>query len=125
MKNLLILLSLLLIFCACGRAAEPTVAPTEADLPTASPPATPVGDENTFILSSLPDIGEYDSGEPKRWYEEYTPELIPGDDYGLLLPYAGERKLFYEPQGIEEDFAVDRWKFGLCTEDGRVVTDAV
>ncbi len=125
MKKLLILLSLILILASCGRAAEPTEVPTEADLPAAAPPATPVGDENTFYLDALPDIGEYDSGEPKRWYEEYTPEFIPRDDYGLLLPYAGERRVFYEPQGIEEDFAVDRWKFGLCTEDGRVVTDAV
>lgn len=53
-----------------------------------------------------------------RWYEEYTDHLITGEDYGTLIPYAGER----HAQGMEVD---DGCLYGLMTRDGRVVVDPV
>ena len=53
-----------------------------------------------------------------RWYEDYTPELIPRDDYGLLIPYAGLRLADAFPAGIG-------CLCGLMTREGVVVTDPV
>ena len=53
-----------------------------------------------------------------RWYADYTDTLICRDDYGLLIPFAGQR--------LADDWpAHDGCKYGLMTRDGRVVADAV
>ena len=53
-----------------------------------------------------------------RWYEDYTDTLLCRDDYGLLIPFAGQR--------LADDWpAHDGCKYGLMTRDGRVVVDAV
>jgi len=53
-----------------------------------------------------------------RWYEEYTDHLIPRDDYGPLIPYAGLR--------LMDDWPADSGcLYGLMTREGRVVTDPV
>jgi len=53
-----------------------------------------------------------------RWYAEYTGRLIPRDDYGPLIPYAGLR--------LMDDWPADSGcLYGLMTQEGRVVVDPV
>jgi len=53
-----------------------------------------------------------------RWYEEYTDHLIPRNDYGPLIPYAGLR--------LMDDWPADSGcLYGLMTREGKVVTDPV
>ena len=53
-----------------------------------------------------------------RWYEGYTDTLRCRDDYGMLIPFAGQR--------LADDWpAHDGCMYGLMTKDGRVVVDAV
>ena len=53
-----------------------------------------------------------------RWYDDYMEDLIPRDNYGMLIPYAGQR--------VENEMflAID-CVYGLMTRDGLVVTDPV
>lgn len=126
----LFIVSILLALCACSKeAAVPTctlqsteVQPTEA--PTLPPPEL-TGDENSFGLSYLPDIGTYEPEKaPERWYPDYVGELIPSDEYGELIPYLGYIREF-------EEFSYGEWRvrkqayYGLCTLDGVIVTDPV
>ncbi len=129
MKKLYILLALTLALTACGprhpESTEGASAPTEA---TAAPNA-PIGDENTFLLPTLPDIGGYEDDEPERYYPpDNSPYLIPRPEgYGTLYPFAGGRKTFYESwEGeVYDDYGFDRWSYGLCTADGVVVAEPV
>ncbi len=78
-------------------------------------------DKLYFHLESLPDIGDYTPDvEPKRWYDDYTGELIPRDDYGTLRPYCGNIVNF-----SEFGLMTYRMLYGLCTADGTIVTDPV
>ena len=53
-----------------------------------------------------------------RWYEEYTDHLLPREDYGTLIPYAGQR--------LGESWELDSGcLYGLMTTDGDVVVDPV
>ncbi|MBU5628128.1 hypothetical protein KQI82_14540 [Oscillibacter sp. MSJ-2] len=53
-----------------------------------------------------------------RWYAEYTDHLIPREDYGQLIPYAGLRLMDDWP-------ARDGCLYGLMTREGKVVSDPV
>ena len=53
-----------------------------------------------------------------RWYEDYTDTLLPRDNYGLLIPYAGARL-------SASEFAATGCLYGLMTRDGKVVVDPV
>lgn len=52
-----------------------------------------------------------------RLHDGPLPELVPSDDYGLLLPYASAATL--PGGGLRES------KFGLVTSDGVIVTDLI
>lgn len=53
-----------------------------------------------------------------RMYEGYTDHLIVRDDYGMLIPYAGQR--------LADDWpAATGCTYGLMTSDGVAVTDPV
>lgn len=99
MKRLILLLALLLTLCACQTEPEkpaPKVRTDWSKLDTREP-FTPIG---------------------SRWYADYTDTLIPCDDYGMLVPYAGAR--------LSDDWMVaDGCLYGLMTADGTVVTDPV
>lgn len=134
-KPILLLLSLLLLTACGGKTAvtEGTEASTEATVPTVAPtepptenPYAPIGDENTFLLPALPDIGEYEAGDAERWYKEYTPDLIPSEQYGTLVPYVGRAFHFRTPEDERNEYndnSVTRYSYGLCTMDGVIVTD--
>lgn len=108
MKRAFILLLSCAFLCAC----------TPAESPPTGPALT--GDENTFSLSYLPDIGEYaERPVPVRWYADYTDTLIPSEEYGTLIPYLGKVKEFEGITGVMQQM------YGLCTENGVIVTDPV
>ncbi len=83
------------------------------------------GDESLYFeLESLPDIGDYTpEPAPDRWYEDYTDTLIPREDYGPLRPYCGNIVDFSNDSPFGGAFKMPY--FGLCTEDGVIVTDPV
>ena len=130
-KTILLILSILFILAACAEKTPQTDAvlyDTSAERTEETEPAMPpvlTGDEDTFYLSYLPDIGEYEAEDaPERWYADYMGELIPSDEYGELIPYIGyERKFVFE---MYDETAVKYAQyFGLCTTDGVIVTDPV
>ena len=54
-----------------------------------------------------------------RFYEQYTDRLIPSEDYGRLIPYAGLRTTF------DSSWEDGSYIYGLITRDGAVVVDPV
>ena len=75
------------------------------------------------IGGELPEIGEF-SGKQKqqRFYDVYTPDFIPSDEYGAIIPYIGSYKTYFTDgeNPIGEEYAA----YGFCTLDGRIVMDA-
>ena len=65
-----------------------------------------------------------------RWYASYTGELIPGPDYGELIPFVGAQVYNfneYEYQGQPQAW-YSNWPnplYGLMTREGRIVVDPV
>ena len=116
--RLLAALALVLILAACSPAADPITPPPspsagpESATPTA--PAVPAVYTDWSKLeprpAALPQVGT-------RWYGAYTDKLIPREDYGALVPYAGLRLMNSWP-------AADGCMYGLMTADGVTVTDA-
>lgn len=76
------------------------------------------------IDGELPEIEDFSSGSAGRFYEEYTPDFIPSDEYGLILPYIGSYRTFvttdYPDWQAEQGYA----SYGFCTPDGKIVMDA-
>ena len=66
-----------------------------------------------------------------RWYPDYTGDLVPSEDYGPLVPYAGA--LTYSFNTWTDDSGQEqRWYspwptplYGLMTREGKIVTDPV
>ncbi len=74
-----------------------------------------------YIKGELPDIGEYSAKNTAgRFYSEYTPEFVPSDEYGTVIPYVGSAKDFYTEWGYSEMYA----DMGFCTPDGKIISDA-
>lgn len=92
-------------------------------------PATPHKESPYFMLDQLPDIGDYvDDIICKRRYPDTRDTLIPGEEYGQLVPFAGNFRDYhfvdYETgQWLEETSAIT--KYGLMTTDGQIIVDAV
>lgn len=69
-----------------------------------------------------------------RWYPEYTDRLIPGPDYGLLVPYVGGQAYSFNRWEVEiegkwetQEYFSD-WPtsfYGLMTREGKIVVDPV
>lgn len=76
------------------------------------------------IDGELPVIEEFSVGAKGRFYDEYTPDFIPSDDYGMILPYIGSYRVFSTPES--EDWSAEQGyaSYGFCTPDGRIVMDA-
>ena len=104
-RGIAVLLAVLLFLSGCGAQTELPAAEQDGEL-TVSTDWSKLDERE-----SLPPIGS-------RWYDEYTGQLIPRDDYGPLIPYAGLRLLDNWP-------AITGCLYGLMTTDGVVVTDAV
>jgi hypothetical protein len=104
-------LALCLLLTACAsRTEEPETEPTEK-----------AEDRGLLVHTDWSHLGqreELPSPVGSRWYEDYTDQLIPRDDYGTLIPYAGLRLMDNWPAG-------DGCMYGLMTQAGQVVTDPV
>lgn len=65
-----------------------------------------------------------------RWYPDRTDRLIPGPDYGLLVPYVGGQAYSFnrwEREGEVQEYFSD-WPtalYGLMTREGKIVVDPV
>jgi len=75
-----------------------------------------------YIDGELPDIGEF-SGTSERFYKEYTPNFIPSDEYGKVIPYIGSYRTFSNNE-TKYPINIGYSSYGLCTVDGRIVMDA-
>lgn len=137
-KRISAALALLLLLTSCGGpvAGDPTPTPfptgTPSEAPTESPAETPVEPPAETPAAGSPvytDWSKLEPYEPKtavytRRYEGFTDTLIPADDYGPLLSFAGTAIT-----GIEEweyqSYYYDFYLYGLVTREGEVVLDPV
>ncbi len=109
---------LCLLLCACAAIGprESPPGPAPAVIPEGVPEA-----EGGAVHTDWSKLGEREKPpEPvgARWYETYTGELIPREDYGPLVPYAGLR--------LMDDWPADSGcLYGLMTREGVAVTDPV
>ena len=107
-------LALLLALGACA-------APAQAPSPAPSAPAPSAAPGALRVHTDWSALGEREVPPPTvgtRWYGDYTGYLIPRDDYGTLIPYAGLRLMDDWPAAVG-------CMYGLMTRDGVVVTDPV
>lgn len=118
---------------------ENTTAETTEETTKAKKPETQL----KFELESLPDIGEYKTGDVTNGYfysEGALDEFRTNDKYGKILPYSDQFKEYISSpnycydddfnvvrgkdsssMGIEENFH----KEGFITADGKIITEAV
>lgn len=112
MKRIVLLLSLIFVLCACVQVNSP--ANTEETVL-----------RDVFIIQGeLPDIGEFSGNmQHGRFYEEYTPDFIPSDKYGKIIPYIGNYKE-YSNNDSSNEITNGYPSYGFCTTDGKIVMDA-
>lgn len=66
-----------------------------------------------------------------RWYPDYTGGLVPSEDYGPLVPYAGALTYSFNTwtdDSGQEQVWYSSWPtslYGLMTREGKIVTDPV
>lgn len=110
-RGLILAFALCLLLSACGGAEQ---APSEQAPPSAEESSSGVyTDWSQLEERELPP-----EAVGSRWYEDYTDELIPREDYGPLIPYAGLRLMDDWP-------SMTGCLYGLMTREGIVVTDPV
>lgn len=111
MRKIFALLLPLLLLAGCAMQQE------ETPLPAPEEPAENSGSGVTVHWDAWMEETEPAAPPVRRWYDEYTDELIPSENYGELIPYiGGESYNYYWGSGI--------W-YGLATVDGVIVTDPV
>lgn len=111
------LLSVLLcaacLFCGCQDTQKPAQS----------------SDEPYFMLDQLPQIGEYvDDIVYDRMNDQFKDTVAPGQDYGKLIPYVGAFRDFHFVDygtGQWQDETMSVAKYGVMTDSGKIVTDAV
>lgn len=120
MKSISVIgLTLVLLLCACAPAV-----PEATETPVASPEQTgtskPELSSPSGVFTDWSLLTDYEPAENiyTRLAEGPIEELVPSKDYGLLLPFTGERL-----QG-EYGYQIGA-KVGLITQDGCIVLDAV
>lgn len=86
-----------------------------ADSPSPSPDTSPA--PSYQVTTHWDALTERPAPLVSRWYEGYTDDLIPADDYGQLVPYIGG-------EASAEGWGTN-WTYGLATRDGVIVTDPV
>lgn len=96
-------IALALMLAACGEpAADTTTVPSE---------------EGSGVTVHWDMLTPKPENIANRRYEGYTDQLIPADDYGLLVPYIGGE--------ASNEYWNQSWFYGLATRDGEIVTDPV
>ena len=127
----LVLAVLLLAGCARTAPAPGSSGPSQ---PAGSAPAEDHSGPNVQVDWSRLE-GEKPVRQPDldggRWYEGYTDRLIPGEDYGPLVPYVGALTYSFstwtDNSGQIQHY-YSPWPdslYGLMTREGKIVTDPV
>jgi hypothetical protein len=118
----------LLLLTGCGASVDSTPSATTA--PSAQPSAEPTAQVTVHWDALSPQ--EDSAAQIRYFYDAPLSDLTPSDDYGLLVPYIGGEMEVYSPDydGNADDDPDDvyhytNFLYGLCTTDGRIVTDAV
>jgi len=118
MKTVLLVVSailMLLFLFACKKTETP------AELPPPAPEQTPTIPPE-IIIDVQTNFDVLTTFEPlhllhTRLHEGAMPELVPSNDYGMLLPYSNAT--------VSEDGSLHPVKFGFVTIDGVIVTDLI
>lgn len=119
-------------FTGCT-AKEPVSTPTDAHtsntIQTEISSTAAQNNAPVFMLEELPEIGDYvEDIVYKRRYPETRETLTPGEDYGRLIPFVGSFRDYhfvdYET-GEWKDGTYPVSKYGLMTDKGEIVVDAV
>lgn len=78
-----------------------------------------------FIDGNLPEIGEFSGKTQERFYPDYTPDFIPSDSYGKIIPFTGKYKIFQEDiTEINSPVRMGYSEMGFCDENGKIIMDA-
>lgn len=105
----------LLLLAGCGAPAaespSPSAAPSESTAPTEQPSAPGIS-----VATHWDVLTDNAAEAPRRW-PGCSDDLVPGDDYGQLVPYLGgeANAQYWGGSGY----------WGLATRDGTLVTDPV
>ena len=120
-------------FGGCGK-SETVQTPLEIPTSTSASVTQDVSSQSNsdapvFMLEKLPEIGGYvDDIIYKRRYSETRDTLTPGENYGKLIPFVGSFRDYhfvdYET-GEWEDETYSVSKYGLMTDKGEIIVDAV
>lgn len=117
-----------------GCAPDSTSAPGGMSTPeTSGTPAAQSGPKVQVDWSVLErrrtePLADVDGG---RWFPDYTDRLVTGEDYGLLIPYAGTNVYSvtrWQDEAGQEHRETASWPtqfYGLMTRTGKIVTDPV
>jgi len=108
-------LILVLLISACKKDEIPTFLPPPEQSPLPPPPPEMMLDVQTNFDIFTPSVPQYPLHT--RLHEGAMPELVPSNDYGMLLPYSSA--------AVMENGSINASKFGLVTIDGIVVTDLI
>ncbi len=120
MKRILVSLLLFSLFLSSCESTVHEHTDIDTEIDTALAVSTPVFN----IDGELPDIGEFTGNKPQeRFYEEYTPDFIPSDEYGELIPFIGNKKTYTKTFSYDT-LHRDHYSYGLCTANGKIVMDA-
>jgi len=112
---------ILLLVSACKRIESPpenpSLSPTTTPSPEQPPPLPPevILDVQTNFDILTPFVPQHTLHT--RLHAGALPELIPSDNFGMLLPYSSAATL--------EDGSLHTSKYGLVTIDGIIVTDLI
>ncbi len=111
MKKILIVLLAVLLLSSC----------TETDIKT---PPNP----NEFrINGELPVLSKFEGNKNGgRFYEQFTDDFIPSDEYGEIIPFVGINRVFQDKNEADDSWRMEQSysNYGFCTPDGKIVMDA-
>lgn len=118
MRRLIALLLSCLVLCAAGCA--PAAAPEK------TPDAAPSHPSDPSVQTDWSQLTPYEPFEQvgARLMDGPMDELVPSDDYGLLVPYGGD-SVSYQYDWDESGASFQLYQYGLSTLDGTMVTDPV
>lgn len=121
-KRCLALLLSVLLLAGCAPSG-----PAEASAPAEGKGASGVQVDWSRLEERTGRLPDTDGG---RWYPDRTDRLIPGPDYGPLVPYVGGQAYSFnrwEWEGEVQEYFSD-WPtalYGLMTREGKIVVDPV
>ncbi len=115
MKKLVCLLLLVLLIlpsCVATKVANETISKNS---------------DSFYIKGELPDIGSFSGNlNAGRFYENFTDDFIPSDEYGEIIPFVGSSRVFGTKSDNDSDWHAEQSysTYGFCTPDGKIVMDA-